>query len=33
MGHLTTPDALALRWTELIHDPTLRDLPVGGGPR
>ena len=27
MGHLTTPDALALRWTELIHDPTLRDLP------
>ena len=27
MGHPTTPDALALRWTELIHDPTLRDLP------
>jgi Uma2 family endonuclease len=27
MGHLTTPDALALRWTELIHDPALRDLP------
>jgi Uma2 family endonuclease len=27
MGHLTTPDALALRWTELIHDATLRDLP------
>jgi Uma2 family endonuclease len=27
MGHLTTPAALALRWTELIHDPTLRDLP------
>src|SRR5688572_11081495 len=27
IGHLTTPDALALRWTELIHDPTLRDLP------
>jgi len=27
MGHLTTPAALALRWMELIHDPTLRDLP------
>jgi Uma2 family endonuclease len=27
MGHLTTPDALALRWTELIHDPALRNLP------
>ncbi len=27
MLHLTTPDALALRWIELIHDPTLRDLP------
>jgi Uma2 family endonuclease len=27
MGHLTTPAALALRWTELIHDPALRDLP------
>jgi Uma2 family endonuclease len=27
MGHPTTPDALALRWIELIQDPTLRDLP------
>lgn len=27
MGHLTTPEALALRWIELIHDPMLRDLP------
>lgn len=27
MGHLTTPDALTVRWTELVNDPTLRDLP------
>jgi Uma2 family endonuclease len=27
MGNLTTPDALAVRWTELNNDPSLRDLP------
>lgn len=27
MGQLTTPEALTLRWTEMMRDPTLRDLP------
>lgn len=27
MGNLTSHEALALRWAELINDPTLRDLP------
>ncbi|MGH6609637.1 MAG: Uma2 family endonuclease [Burkholderiaceae bacterium] len=27
MGNLTSHEALALRWAELIHDPTLSDLP------
>lgn len=27
MGNLTPHEALALRWAELINDPTLRDLP------
>jgi Uma2 family endonuclease len=27
MGHLTTPEALTLRWAELVHDPALRNLP------
>ena len=27
MGQLTTPEALTLRWAELMHDATLRDLP------
>ena len=27
MGNLATPEALALRWAEVMRDPTLRDLP------
>ena len=27
MGHVTTREALALRWTEIINDPLLRELP------
>jgi hypothetical protein len=28
MGQLTTtPEALAVRWAELMHAPTLRNLP------
>jgi len=27
MGNLTTRETLALRWTEVCNDPTLRDLP------
>ncbi len=27
MGNVTTPEALALRWAEVVNDATLRDLP------
>jgi Uma2 family endonuclease len=27
MGNLTTSEALALRWAEVVRDPALRDLP------
>src|SRR5215467_14270176 len=27
MGNLATPEALVLRWQELIRDPSLDDLP------
>lgn len=27
MGQLSTPEALTLRWAEMIQDPTLRNLP------
>ena len=27
MGNLTTPEALTLRWAELVKDPALSDLP------
>jgi Uma2 family endonuclease len=27
MGNVTTPEALAVRWAEVIRDPTLQDLP------
>ena len=27
MGNVATPEALALRWTEVIDDPGFRDLP------
>jgi Uma2 family endonuclease len=27
MGNVTAPEALSLRWAEVINDPTLRDLP------
>lgn len=27
MGNVTTPEALGLRWAELVRDPALRDLP------
>lgn len=27
MGNVTTPEALALRWGEVIRDPALRNLP------
>ena len=27
MGNLASHEALALRWAEIINDPTLRDLP------
>jgi Uma2 family endonuclease len=27
MSNVATPEALALRWTEVMHDPGLRDLP------
>lgn len=27
MGNLTTPEALSMRWAELLNDPSLRDLP------
>lgn len=27
MGNVAPPEALLLRWTEIINDPTLRDLP------
>jgi Uma2 family endonuclease len=27
MGNVAAPEALALRWTEVINDPTLRNLP------
>lgn len=27
MGTVTAPEALSLRWAEVINDPTLRDLP------
>ncbi len=27
MGNLTTPEALSMRWAELVNDPTLNDLP------
>lgn len=27
MGNVTPPEALVLRWTEVINDPTLRNLP------
>ena len=27
MGNLTTPEALALRWAEVVQDPALQDLP------
>jgi Uma2 family endonuclease len=27
MGDLTTPEALSMRWAELVKDPTLSDLP------
>ena len=27
MGYVATPEALALRWAEVIHDPALLDLP------
>lgn len=27
MGNLSTPEALALRWAEIINDPVLSDLP------
>lgn len=27
MGNITTPEALALRWAEVVNDATLRDLP------
>ena len=27
MGNVSTPEALSLRWAEVINDPALRDLP------
>ena len=27
MGNLATPETLVLRWTEVMRDPTLQDLP------
>lgn len=27
MGHLTTPEALSMRWADLAKDPALSDLP------
>lgn len=27
MGNVTSPEALALRWAEVVNDATLRDLP------
>ncbi len=27
MGTVTSPEALVLRWTEVINDPVLRNLP------
>lgn len=27
MGNVSTPEALTLRWAELVNDPTLQDLP------
>lgn len=27
MGNVTTPEALAVRWMEVLRDPTLQDLP------
>ena len=27
MGNVTTPEALAVRWAEVLRDPTLKDLP------
>ena len=27
MGNVTAPEALSLRWAQVINDPTLRDLP------
>ena len=27
MGHVATPEVLALRWAEVMRDPSLRDLP------
>ena len=27
MGNVATPEALALRWAEVMRDPTLQDLP------
>lgn len=27
MGNNTSPEALAVRWTEVMHDPLLRDFP------
>jgi len=27
MGNVATPQALAFRWTEVVNDPALRDLP------
>jgi len=27
MGNVTTPEALSLRWAEVLNDPALRDLP------
>ncbi len=27
MGNLTMPEALTMRWAEIVNDPALRDLP------
>ena len=27
MGNLATPEALVLRWDEVLKDPSLQDLP------
>ena len=27
MGNITSPEALTLKWEEVLRDPTLRDLP------